>query len=595
MTDQMANDQDTPSKRQRQDDSVQLANDQDDSKLAENAIVVVEANAKPTNDATILPVAPQLADSAAATADTTPAAEDTMPTAQSTTAATIEGNPAAIEGETPTTEASSAPKQEESYVIRRGHPSESPRWYTQSYLVFLALRKHPDHCMPRGQIIRAALELDLAISKERSLPRAFKGKTPQNSCSAVLTNNSERLFIPFKPEGSRSTWFRLAYEPGSFDSAYKAYQQWLVKLIAHDWLYCFGKPTEAGLEKRAIFMAEQKALIAQENKRIREEKRTEEARAAAAALKQQAMDASVKQEHAELDVKEPLPLFDMQSDTPKTPVDVNDKENTQLAPAQGHDEHQGTLQGTLQAIDDANTPTNDDNTKDTMKTGTNGKLSPLPSPQASQQEPVAPKTTKQVRNKKKKGSATSSPASTPPSASSSIEPQPEKRVEKPPEMPHFEFALEDLDLREVPTSLDDILYEAESKIPGAGMGLFAKRDLPFNTPLGFYFGMPMTEDEFDSIKDGVGRSSEYSIRYRKTILDATDNNGDPWPDPANPDKRLCPFHYMNEAKDRNKANIEFVEGHQINQVICWTKKTIPKGTELLAYYGSEVDRHWSHS
>ena len=151
------------------------------------------------------------------------------------------------------------------------------------------------------------------------------------------------------------------------------------------------------------------------------------------------------------------------------------------------------------------------------------------------------------------------------------------------------YTLDELDLSDIPTSWKDIVYVAPSRIPDAGLGLFAKRKLPYNTPIGFYFGVPMTEDEFDSLKDRVGRASEYSIMYRTTVLDATDENGQPVTDPENP--RYCPFHFMNES-DEKGANILFVEGVVVNQVICWTKRDIQPDEELFVWYGRDVDRHW---
>src|SRR6266511_2624551 len=55
-----------------------------------------------------------------------------------------------------------------------------------------------------------------------------------------------------------------------------------------------------------------------------------------------------------------------------------------------------------------------------------------------------------------------------------------------------------LDLTNVPKSLSDVVEVRPSTIPNAGNGLFAKRNLPMGTPLGFYFGVPMMEDEFDN-------------------------------------------------------------------------------------------------
>ncbi|KAJ2466176.1 hypothetical protein EV174_006561, partial [Coemansia sp. RSA 2320] len=57
------------------------------------------------------------------------------------------------------------------------------------YVMFLALRQSPGYTSSRSELVRSAVELDKRISKERGLPKAFTGKTPMNSASALLTNN----------------------------------------------------------------------------------------------------------------------------------------------------------------------------------------------------------------------------------------------------------------------------------------------------------------------------------------------------------------------------------------------------------------------
>ncbi|KAI9282353.1 hypothetical protein BY458DRAFT_497929 [Sporodiniella umbellata] len=293
---------------------------------------------------------------------------------------------------------------------RKRVDSLHPRWHNQAYMLFLALRQHPDRCLPRGELIKEALRLDRQLSKELSLPLVFRGKTPANSASASLTTNSDRYFEPFRVEGSRATWFRLAYEPGDESKAVEAYQHWVKKLFEHDWPFLFGVP-------------------------------------------------------------------------------------------------QATAR--------------------------------YPTPPAGEEA--------------------------------------------------GEWRLEELDVSAVPKDWNDVVYRAPSLIPQAGLGLFAKRRLPANAPIGFYFGVPMSEDEYDSLKERVGRASDYAIMYRRTVLDATDATGEPIVDESHP--RYCPFHFMNEAA-ADQANIVFLEGAQVNQVICWTQGIIEPDQELLVWYGKDVHRHW---
>ncbi|ORX54215.1 hypothetical protein BCR36DRAFT_16089 [Piromyces finnis] len=147
-----------------------------------------------------------------------------------------------------------------------------------------------------------------------------------------------------------------------------------------------------------------------------------------------------------------------------------------------------------------------------------------------------------------------------------------------------ESEAEDSDDEFIPTSLEDIVEVKESTIKNAGRGLFAKCLIPQWAVIGFYFGVPMTEYEFDLLKDGKGLASNYAIRYRKTVLDATDENGQPyWNNP----KIFCPFHFMNES---SVNNVEFREGNKVNQVLCIAIKEIKPGEEIFVDYGKEIDR-----
>ncbi|KAI8377628.1 uncharacterized protein BYT42DRAFT_497308 [Radiomyces spectabilis] len=363
-------------------------------------------------------------------------------------------------------------------------PSTQPRWHSQSYMMFLALRQHPDRCLPRTQLIKAAIDLDKKISQERNLPKVFRGKTPMNSASAILTYNSDRYFVPFKPEGSRSTHFKLAYEPGNFKTAVQEYRKWEAKLAEHDWPFCFGE--------------------------LKEEFRNK-----------------APSNPSEVNGEQPVEKVTTETANPA------EESKTQLTtqPSMTMSESSGQMEAKVINSD--------------------------------RQDTVAIET----ENKPKDDTA-AAPVS------------------------HDMPTLDQLDLTNVPKSWTDIVRVADSNIPGAGKGLFAKRRLPYNTPLGFYFGVPMTEDEFDSLKDGVGRASEYSIMYRKTVLDATDENGQPYSDPEG--EMYCPFHFMNETNEAG-ANMWFLEGALVNQVICWTKRDIQEGEELLVWYGHDVDRYWSQS
>ncbi len=70
---------------------------------------------------------------------------------------------------------------------------------------------------------------------------------------------------------------------------------------------------------------------------------------------------------------------------------------------------------------------------------------------------------------------------------------------------------------DIPKSLDDVVEVRESSIPNAGRGVFAKRRIPKHTIVGFYFGVPLTEDEFDCVKEKIGQASQYAVRFRSRL------------------------------------------------------------------------------
>ncbi|KAJ2491864.1 hypothetical protein IWW37_001942 [Coemansia sp. RSA 2050] len=361
---------------------------------------------------------------------------------------------------------------------KREPPALRPRWYNQMYVMFLALRQSSGYTSSRSELVRNAVELDRRISEERGLPRAFTGKTPMNSASALLTNNCDRHFTQFRPPGAKCYHFKLAYDPGDFESATRAYNEWLEVLITKDWPLCFGPDPESQLlpELQTQLPAGGAA----------EESRPGDANSTAA-------------DSLALEVPPNGEIPEIRPEVASIP-ELASRSELLLLPASGE-------------------PTDD-----------------APLATAGSKAPVA---------------------------------------------------------NAIPTSWRDVVEVKPSTIPNAGNGLFAVCDLPGGIPLGFYFGVPMTEDEFDSLKEKVGLASHYSIMYRKTVLDATDKDGMPYTDPDGP--MYCPFHFMNEDREGQRYNITFLEGAKVNQIICLTSRAIKRGEELFVSYGDEVDRsHWGN-
>lgn len=70
-------------------------------------------------------------------------------------------------------------QQQQQESFKRKRTSIQPRWYNQAYLLFLALRQHPAHSLPRTELIDAAIELDKKFSIDLQLPRVFRGKVKE--------------------------------------------------------------------------------------------------------------------------------------------------------------------------------------------------------------------------------------------------------------------------------------------------------------------------------------------------------------------------------------------------------------------------------
>ncbi|KAI7879693.1 hypothetical protein K492DRAFT_237735 [Lichtheimia hyalospora FSU 10163] len=266
----------------------------------------------------------------------------------------------------------------------------------QAALLALAIRQHPLKCIPRSDLIKAALDLDTKISQEQNTPRLFQGKTPVNSASAILSHNVDRYFEAIRPQDSPCLYYRLAIDPALFENAFKEYKAWEMQLIKRDWPSYFGVRVIANGEY--------------------------------------------------------------------------DNEFDRFMLARRQELH--------------------------------------------------------------------------------------------------------VNLDNVPTTWSDLLCVVDN-----GSRLVAKRNIPVNIPLGFYFGVPMSKHEFAVLKEGVGNADQYCVLYgQKTILDATNDDGQPYQENG---VSLCPFHIMRETKDVQCVNVCLLEGVIKNQVICWTRRGIQQGEELM--------------
>lgn len=407
-----------------------------------------------------------------------------------------------------------------------------------------------------------------------------------NSASACLTNNGDKYFIPFKPEGSRSTHFRLAHQPCDFDTAVADYYGWMEELIRHDWPLCFGVSKNNGN-----------------------------------AVTEPANNATIT---GTVTVGGSRPDFARadSSDSRKRGPDLRDlaDEDLLMQLASGNNNSVGGVSKKIKA-DAAEDDKDGADATETMP-ASSLTLDDISSPD------YYPFRTLNISSGSTKATSMGvrrldvdaagrldEPNSCPPTPATATALALERGLnldDSPVINSNNNYTvvkkrqLEDLDLSHVPTSLAEVVEVKASKIPNAGKGLFAKIDLPAGTPLGFYFGMPMSENEFDSLKEGVGAASQYAIMYRRTVLDATDEQGVPfklngttlpWAQQqqivvagqVEGQELLCPFYVLNEDLD---GNVSLITGSVVNQVICTTNRDVKKGEELVVFFARDSERHW---
>ena len=285
-------------------------------------------------------------------------------------------------------------------------------------------------------------------------PNAKRTQTPTNSASAILTNNIDGYFVPFRPHGSRCMHFKLAFNPGNLKDAIQEYTQWETRLAQEEWPLYFGK-----------------------------QKRKEEEPLLSSPLTTDTMATTTT---TITTVSEPFITFSTTNDIEMTEFDAFLLSKRQQVKQQQQQQQQ-------------------------------------PQPRSSRLD-------------------------------------------------------EEFDLTNVPKTWRDFIDIVAVDNDGQHT-LVATRSIPNNTPLGFYFGVPMTTDEFDSLKDGVGNAEAFSVKYKgKTVLDPTNDEGQLY----DKDVIYCPFHYMRKSSSVSQgANTYLLDGPVLNQIICWTRRDIDEGEELV--------------
>lgn len=116
----------------------------------------------------------------------------------------------------------------------------------------------------------------------------------------------------------------------------------------------------------------------------------------------------------------------------------------------------------------------------------------------------------------------------------------------------------------------------QSKIKGAGKGVFALRDIKKGEVLNFYKGKKITEQQYENMKKDSDYAFSVTCKGKEILYDAQKIKDGNW------------TRYMNHARGRGKG--ENVEPYYYGCKV-WFRSTRPikKGTELLFDYG---DDYW---
>jgi SET domain-containing protein len=131
----------------------------------------------------------------------------------------------------------------------------------------------------------------------------------------------------------------------------------------------------------------------------------------------------------------------------------------------------------------------------------------------------------------------------------------------------------------------ELIEMKPSRIPGAGTGVFAKKDIPINTELGLYRGEYLTDKEFEK-KFGDSGLGTYVLTLddpseegRKFYVDGLKKGN--WTSRINSPKGTL-----------NKVNIVF---YADGRVVA--KRNIKAGDELFVGYGPKYwnNRYWKNN
>lgn len=154
-----------------------------------------------------------------------------------------------------------------------------------------------------------------------------------------------------------------------------------------------------------------------------------------------------------------------------------------------------------------------------------------------------------------------------------------------------------------PTPADRRL-EAEllrvASVPGKGVGVLARRDLPAWTCLGPYPGKVYTVEQHDALKAKGILDHEYALDFFRAVPGAVVQETDTI-DPREHREREVPPEfdyptlYLNEPDDTRRPNVAWVWNFPRRRVEMWTATDVRRGEELVICYGQGYTRSYKTS
>lgn len=154
-----------------------------------------------------------------------------------------------------------------------------------------------------------------------------------------------------------------------------------------------------------------------------------------------------------------------------------------------------------------------------------------------------------------------------------------------------------------PTATDRRI-EAEllkvQSVPGKGVGVVARRDVPAWTCLGPYPGKVYTSEEHDELKKKGILDHEYALDFFRAVPGAAIRESDvidprDAKDQAVPPEFDYPTLYLNEPDADRRPNVAWVWNFPKRRVEMWTATDVRRGEELVICYGTGYTRSYKTS